>query len=297
MDTIRGSSLTHEHTISTRRRRSHTGWVLTLLRRRRMLPLLRQAAMAFRVLVVMALVMNYRCKAATVFRPGDGTLGLLSTSNDIVLGWQFSVLDRTEATGLGWLDVDGDGLVNPHSVGLWTIAGELLAEAIVPDAKSASLENGVRTAPINTVVLLPGIEYVVAGVQPRHACLPLQQGCYETPPNVLPGTQIQFDQVLFHDFVSVVEENIVVTASRIGSLSEPILRYPENVGSTEGFYVGPTLKFSVVPEPSISVLSILAGLFLCTLRGTGFVRPGSHRKQRVARKGIRYDIMCPPLRV
>ena len=56
-------------------------------------------------------------------------------------------------TQLGVFDSGGDGLVNPHQIGLWRNDGTLLASTIVPAGTAATLVDGYRYVPISPVVL------------------------------------------------------------------------------------------------------------------------------------------------
>src|SRR5437016_5297222 len=55
-------------------------------------------------------------------------------------------------TELGVFDNGGDGLVNPHQVGLWLPDGTLLASATVPAGTSATFLDGYRYVSISPLV-------------------------------------------------------------------------------------------------------------------------------------------------
>jgi hypothetical protein len=59
-------------------------------------------------------------------------------------------------TQLGVFDADGNGLVNPHAVGLWADDGTLLGSTTIPAGIAAPLVDGYRYAPITPVLIRPG---------------------------------------------------------------------------------------------------------------------------------------------
>jgi hypothetical protein len=53
---------------------------------------------------------------------------------DTVGGWEFEVFSSIVVDGLGFWDDDSDGLDRNHDVGLWTLAGDLLATTTITNA-------------------------------------------------------------------------------------------------------------------------------------------------------------------
>lgn len=88
-------------------------------------------------------------------------------------GLEFTVATPVILTDLGVWDLDSDGLVANHEVGLWTNDGELLAQTTVRSGTSSLLSasgnasGGWRFEPLNSPqVLRAGATYVVAAHYP-----------------------------------------------------------------------------------------------------------------------------------
>ena len=83
-------------------------------------------------------------------------------------GYSFTALADLTATDLGIFDLNlgtlviGDGLLEPHLVGLWKADGTLLSSVIVPPGGAGTLVGGFRYAPIAPISLQSGETYVVA---------------------------------------------------------------------------------------------------------------------------------------
>jgi hypothetical protein len=52
-----------------------------------------------------------------------GGIGFFSVDTDTMAGWSFSVSSAVTVDGLGFFDVQPDGLRISHDVGLWTASG------------------------------------------------------------------------------------------------------------------------------------------------------------------------------
>jgi hypothetical protein len=88
--------------------------------------------------------------------------GLGEVAGDQTAGFTFTVgPSPMVVTQLGVWDWFGDGLLQPHEVGLWDMAGDLLASVTIPSGTSAALINGFRYKPITDVLLSPGATYVL----------------------------------------------------------------------------------------------------------------------------------------
>ena len=59
-------------------------------------------------------------------------------------------------TQLGVFDSGGDGLANPHDIGLWALDGTLLASTTIPAGTAAPLVDGYRYMPITPVWIPAG---------------------------------------------------------------------------------------------------------------------------------------------
>jgi hypothetical protein len=99
-------------------------------------------------------------RAATLI---ESMAGLTTTpSATESLGYRFTANMAQQVVGLGYYDVDGNGLAASHDVGLWNQDGVLLAQATVTPSSPASggYLYAVLAAP---VVLVPGSHYYLAG--------------------------------------------------------------------------------------------------------------------------------------
>ena len=79
-----------------------------------------------------------------------------------MLGWKFSVSAPLTVTALAYLDPTGQGLGEPHQVGIFDAGtGNLLVSATVPAGAATKSVNGFRVAPVS--VSLPPGTYVIGG--------------------------------------------------------------------------------------------------------------------------------------
>jgi uncharacterized repeat protein (TIGR01451 family) len=84
-----------------------------------------------------------------------------STSADMTLGWEFQANDNLIITELGFFDVDGDGILANHDVGIWTTAGTLLGFVTITPASSS--EGGYFYEELGVpIVLTSGASYRIA---------------------------------------------------------------------------------------------------------------------------------------
>ena len=190
---------------------------------------------------------------------------LIASPSDRIFGWEFSPQAEIAITEIGWLDVDGDGLVDSHEIGIWTSAGELLHSAVV--RSNDELHGPSRYVSIPALTLTPLESYVIAGVQPRFRCVPEQATCFDEPPNWLAGTQIISDLLVLQSMDTPVDDHITLLAGRSGPSVDATLAFPGDVYElSNGFHVGPNFQFVVVPEPSGMVLIVVGLLLLLSLR-------------------------------
>ena len=87
-----------------------------------------------------------------------GTFGP-STAGAYTLGYEFSLSNAATVNALGSYDHNGDGLGGAYTVGLWDVAGTLLASATVGTADQ--LASSFRWADISDITLGAG-NYIVA---------------------------------------------------------------------------------------------------------------------------------------
>lgn len=179
-----------------------------------------------------------------VTQPGDPTSGTFHGEGSTrTSGYQFTVRDTPLSVfALGVRDWDGGGLVNPHQVGLWDAAGNLLAVTLVTPGESTG---GFRYADLDPVLLDAGRTYVIGATYIHLDADPV--GISRTwdggSPNYHPA--VTFDTIRFGDSISG-------------------LSYPELTGSPDvnlGLF-GPNAHFVMVPEPATVML---LGLGVVTL--------------------------------
>ena len=95
----------------------------------------------------------------------DFTGGFAGGSSDNVWGWDFSLSSNVFVTDLGLWDSFsgngvGDGLVEAHTVTIWTSTGTLVTSAIVPAGSGGTLVDDFRYMSIAPTLLIAG-NYVI----------------------------------------------------------------------------------------------------------------------------------------
>jgi hypothetical protein len=197
--------------------------------------------------------LNHEISAAPVltFNEATGGSGL---HTDISLGWQFNVLQSITVEGLGWFDENADGLQVSHHVGIWSPAGVLLVDAIVPAGTLATLDGQFRTASTATIVLPPGNGYIVGGQSFALATDSERLACGN------PGVGSACYPVL----AQTLDPRVQWSAATF-STSSSFLR-PAMIGvSSQGCY-GPSFSVQLVPEPKTGLPLALSMLGFTLLR-------------------------------
>lgn len=88
------------------------------------------------VILASAMALGPAAQAAVVGVDfSDGILFSVGTFNNV--GWSFQVTSSVAVDGLGVFDEVPEGLVNPHTVGLWDASGHLLRQTTVTNAGAA----------------------------------------------------------------------------------------------------------------------------------------------------------------
>jgi hypothetical protein len=182
------------------------------------------------------------------------TLGLDITSKTGVAlpgafdnaGWQFTVNAPVTVDGLGFFDVNANGLSQSHQVGLWDNNGTLLAQATVSSAStpvtSASAAGDWLFESIAPLVLQPGT-YVTSVYFPSPA-----------------------SDALMLDATITTDPRITVVGARLsinGQFAEPAL-----LGPVELAVYGANIRLqtpAAVPEPA-SLLLVGFGLTMVVWR-------------------------------
>ncbi len=95
------------------------------------------------------------------------------TTPDTTTGWSFRVTREVIVTDLGFFDMleassgsIGDGLHEPHSVGIWHESGTLVVSGVVAGGTAAPLEAGFRYVAVPETTLEPGEIYVIGSHWP-----------------------------------------------------------------------------------------------------------------------------------
>lgn len=164
-------------------------------------------------------------------------------------GWEFRVTAPISVTALGIFDGDADGLVDPHTVGLWTDSANLLASLTVPEGTGTTKVGNFRYVDlVAPVQLTPGQSYVIGALY-----LGIQGGGTLDPD---PDDRDIFISI-GHTPLRVFAPEIEFIDPRISSQQTSGLLFP-TVQSLSGFgaILGPSFLFKAaqVPEPSTFAL-------------------------------------------
>jgi len=167
-----------------------------------------------------------------------------------MIGWEFTVDQTLEVTQLGWFDLNGNGLATAHQVGIWDTADQSLVTSVTIAAGTAEeMMSGFRYATLgSSAYLLPGLTYRIAGFDPGTG-----------------GDAHVWD--VFHTGYAnyevsgfTVETNINLLAGHALGATAASFGYPLGpIGDARSVLMGPNMTFTVVPEPSTTVL-VAAGL-------------------------------------
>ena len=172
--------------------------------------------------------------------------GISTNSAGFTRGSEFTLSSSLVIDGLGYFDLNSDGLADSHDVGIYTSSGTLVVgpasvSSADPLVASASALGDWRVAPITPVVLDPG-DYVIAGYDPSGSDEAPFQSIYNDIPEI--------DRTLDRRFQSSAG-----------------LVFPTTV--TQSTFSIVTFTATAVPEPaSVAIWSIL-GL---ALSGFGYYR-------------------------
>jgi hypothetical protein len=172
-------------------------------------------------------------------------------------GWNFQVnnsypYDAISITELGVFDSGGDGLDNPHQVGLWTTDGTLLASATVPAGSLAPLVDGYRyvsIAPVTvTKIFSATFGYIIAA----------QYSAGDTDDLVTPVSGALSTGVfpLTGSFPAIGRYGL---GPGLPFPNQPTIPMEGSIGP--GFWE-PNFQFVAVPEPSVFAFFALGSLLL-----------------------------------
>jgi len=167
-----------------------------------------------------------------------------------MIGWEFTVDQTLEVSQLGWFDLNGNGLSISHQVGIWDTADQsLVTSVMIAAGTTEGLMSGFRYATLgSSVYLLPGLTYRIAGFDPGTG-----------------GDAHVWD--VFHTGYAnyevsgfSVDANINLSAGDALGAMAAGFGYPGGpIGDARAVLMGPNMTFTVVPEPSTTVL-VAAGL-------------------------------------
>lgn len=176
--------------------------------------------------------------------PGPGFVGFSGNSN--TYGYDFTVgSSAIELTALGMWDENQDGFTNPHSIGLWDTAGNLLAKAFVGPGTVDPLVGEFRYATIIPIVLGPVI--LSAGTTYVLGASYLGSDADQLIVNVSPD-QATFDPA--------------VTAGNARFVAGGGFAFPNDTSVGPGSYVGPNAEFTLLSNgvPDSGSTALLLGL-------------------------------------
>ncbi|HWN94254.1 MAG TPA: PEP-CTERM sorting domain-containing protein, partial [Methylomirabilota bacterium] len=176
----------------------------------------------------------------------------------VVNGWQFSLQSDIQLTRLGLYDNPaitdggflGDGLLEPHPIGVWDISNPyysfLVVTAVISFGTSAAYDGGFRYVDIDPVLLSASGRYVIGALYEASEVL---LGDWNVGEINNPSLQITVNPLIQYEVRRVVP-------SLPGSLI-----FPENIDPSFVGDFGPNFTFTVVPEPS-TVALFLSGISL-----------------------------------
>ena len=175
-----------------------------------------------------------------ITNPGPGTPNL--SIGATTAGFDFTVGSTPlSITALGVWDQNRNGLANSHTVGLWDISGNLLAQALISPGTVNPLTGDFRYATLATpVTLLAGSTYVLGATYVNFDLdrLIVNNG----------GNQASFDSAIFAGNFRQV----------IGPTN---LTFP-NSNIQAGSGVGPNAQFALLAVPEVGPGVLLVGLVL-----------------------------------
>jgi hypothetical protein len=108
-------------------------------------------------IILLGLTVCQPATAATIaVELGSGGFENANYGSNSTLGWGFTLTAPLTVIDLGYYDGGDAGLIDPHPVGVWDSAGDLLATATVPSGTAATLMSGFRFVAIAPLLLGPG---------------------------------------------------------------------------------------------------------------------------------------------
>jgi hypothetical protein len=178
-----------------------------------------------------------RASSITALQSVANVGALTSAASDQLFGWVFNVLAPIEVSSLGAWDLDDNGFLVSHDVGLYSASTQsLLASTTLAAGTAAPLEAGFRYNALGSTALLTPGQYVIVMSMPR---------------------QINDYQMIFSNGITTALEIQFVNSA--WSLAGSALAYPDMFGQFNSGMFGPNFQFNVVapaavPEPASLLL-------------------------------------------
>jgi hypothetical protein len=216
-------------------------------------------------------------------RPQPGIPGSpIAASSGATVGWSFTPSVGIDVLSLGFFDMGGDGLNQPHLVGVWDSAGELVISAQISSGTTNPLLGAYRYAQVKPTRLLAGDTYIIG------ATVPL--GLFVTSFPEGPEDALDMDLYPYHNAIPetiTLDSHVYVDANALhfsgsagpaGTLGPDQLNLPveENV---DGYYFAPNFRFEPVPEP--------LGVFIVTIGAVPVLARRLARQRRRSTSRIR----------
>lgn len=151
------------------------------------------------------------------------------------MGWGFTLTDSVAVTELGILDRYGNGLVDSHDIGIWSVSGQTLqVSETIPSGTTAPLDLGFRYVTLDTPVILGPGNYRIGAFFDS-----LDDAYYYIPvTNLTVAPEISGISTGYFNF---------------GTYSS--LHYPSFGPYNDYFLLGPNFKMAAVPAPGAALLA------------------------------------------
>lgn len=152
--------------------------------------------------------------------------------SNFTIGWSFEVgADDIVVKSLGVFDLDDDGLLTSHDVGIWSGDGTtLLGTATVGSGVAGTLDNKFRYVSIADLVLNANTTYLIGAT----SSVGLDEFALGLDPLTLTGL--------------TVDPSITLLQSQFADNGgNPALLAPTNTSAANTLFAGPNFKFDIVP--------------------------------------------------
>lgn len=177
-----------------------------------------------------------------------------------VYGWQFSTTSAIQISTVGLYDYfRGDGFVAQHPIGIWDLSNpsQTLLATLIPSGTVAPSAQNFRYVNVDPLILPAGHNYVIAAL-------------YKSDDDTVGALNAP-------NWSLTVGPGLQFAGRRAGGLSSSVLVFPQSFypGQEESF--GPNFTYTVIPEPSM--------LSLCLLAATAFA--GCRYRQVFIKRSVR----------